>query len=91
MFIEVKPTMSPKESKTLQKQRQEFMLSTKFQAGMDENGGINARPVGYSDNDYKKCLDVSADQRLDSIQNKDLIERQNFKIWPEMPHPNSKS
>jgi len=72
--------MMPDETLAINKERGDFNLSNKFEYGHDNRGGIAARPVPIKDIHFKECLEDSKQGRDQSLQNRELIEKQNFTI-----------
>lgn len=73
------------------KQKRLMDLTNKFEYGLDQSGGIAAREGPVKNEDIQKCLDHSKQNYAQSIANKELIEKQNFTIKPEIPLQNSET
>lgn len=73
------------------KRKKQDELTNKFEYGLDSRGGIAARAGPVHEGEFQRCLGESARNHTQSIQNKELIERQNFTIKPEIELLNSET
>ena len=73
------------------KERGQVNLGNHFEYGHDASGGAKAGKEPDSPEAMKKCLDLKPDDFKTAEENKERIERQNFKIKPVQELPNSET
>ena len=81
-FQPKRPDIAPNEAHEINKQRNDFNLSNKFQYGLDNEGGAVAGKKPEDPQSIKDCLQGSAVNHNQREEFKEKIERQNFTIQP---------
>ena len=81
-FPPKRPDIPPNEAHEINKQRNDFNLSNKFQYGLDNEGGAVAGKKPEDPKEIKNCLKESAVNHNQREEFKEKIERQNFTIQP---------
>lgn len=66
------------------KARNDFNLSNKFEYGLDSDGGAKAGKEDLNPAQMADCVEKSAIGHNQREENKEKIERQNFTIKPEV-------
>lgn len=73
----------------MNRQRNDFNLSNKFEYGHDDQGGAKACKEDLNPAQMADCVEKSAIGHNQREENKEKIERQNFTIKPEKTLVNS--
>lgn len=78
------------EASMINKNISQYMQRNKFEYGLDQNGGIKAFRT-MNNSHHQSPNNLSKFREMEKNDNKERIERQNFKIQPNKPLDNSKT